>query len=60
MENTDNSSLLICSATCAPGCANQLNLNSTALVDTAANITLVTNEAPSEWATIRTPPKAVL
>eukprot|EP01082_Thalassiosira_pseudonana_P011880 g10662.t1 g10662 contig4:2284681-2286983(+) len=39
---------LLCSSTIFSGCANPPNLNTTALLDTAANISLLANGAPSE------------
>lgn len=51
---------LLCSATIFSGCANPPNLNSTALLDTAANISLLANGAPSDRANMQLTPKSVM
>ena len=60
MDNTDNNSSLICSATSLPGCVNPPNCNATALVDTAANLTILAAGAQSDRAKIQSQPKAVV
>ncbi|KAL7486094.1 hypothetical protein ACHAW6_011694 [Cyclotella cf. meneghiniana] len=55
MENA-NKSTFLCSATISSCCANPPNINSTALLDTAANISLLANGAPSERATAQLTP----
>ncbi|EED89749.1 predicted protein [Thalassiosira pseudonana CCMP1335] len=51
---------LLCSSTIFSGCANPPNLNTTALLDTAANISLLANGAPSERANSQLTPKSVM
>jgi hypothetical protein len=51
---------LICSSTFLPGCTNPPCLSNTALFDTAANITLLADNAPALRANIQTHPKSVL
>eukprot|EP00804_Cyclotella_cryptica_P023498 CCRYP_012117-RA/>CCRYP_012117-RA protein AED:0.24 eAED:0.24 QI:0/0/0/1/0/0/3/0/464 len=51
---------LICSSTVLPGCTNPPCLSNTALVDTAANITLLVDNAPSLRANIQTHSKSVM
>eukprot|EP00804_Cyclotella_cryptica_P005910 CCRYP_000168-RA/>CCRYP_000168-RA protein AED:0.42 eAED:0.47 QI:0/0/0/1/0/0/4/0/246 len=51
---------LICSSTFLPGCTNPPCLNNTALVDTAENITLLEDGAPSTRVNIQSQPKSVL
>jgi hypothetical protein len=51
---------LLCSPTLFSGCANPPNLNTTALLDTAANISLLANGAPSERANKQLNPKSVI
>ena len=44
----------------SPGCANPFKKDSTALVDTAANISLLTDEAPATDAILQLPAKTIL
>ena len=43
-----------------PGCANPPDLHNTALLDTAANISLLTPHAPAKVDTTSLPPKTIL
>ncbi|KAL7480030.1 hypothetical protein ACHAW6_005742 [Cyclotella cf. meneghiniana] len=60
MDNTDINTLLLCSATILPGCANPPNLNTTTLIDTVSNITSLATSAPSDQATLQLQPKSVM
>ncbi len=55
-----NKSHLLCSATISSGCANPTNLFSTALLDTAANISLLANGGSAEQASKQYTPKSVM
>ncbi|KAL7475994.1 hypothetical protein ACHAW6_007122, partial [Cyclotella cf. meneghiniana] len=55
-----NKSRLLCSATVSSGCENPSNLSSTALLDTAANISLLTDGAPAEKISQQYTPKSVM
>ena len=55
-----NKSNLLCSTTISSGCANPTNLFSTALLDTAANISLLANGVPAEHTSKQYTPKSAM
>jgi hypothetical protein len=57
---TANKLNLSCSATISSGCANPPNINNTAFLDTAANISLLASGAPSDKASAQLTPKSVM
>ncbi|KAL7478418.1 hypothetical protein ACHAW6_004189 [Cyclotella cf. meneghiniana] len=59
MENANKSNLL-CSTTISSGCVNPSNINSTALLDTVANIPLLANGAHAKQVAVQLTPKLVM
>ena len=55
-----NKFYLLCSATVSSGCANPPDIFSSALLDTAANISLLANGAPAKQASVQQTPKSVV